>query len=227
MSFRYQLVYNRCRNGVEGCYSAERLEVVDIGGDCSRLLYRKFGGDTGCIRVRGAKTMKIILNAGHTASGSGSGAVGFISESEETRKVVNAVKRYLTGKGHDVVVANVDRAGSQYEYLREVVRIANKHIDADLFLSVHFNAGGGQGCECYTYKGKKTPQAEGICAELNKHGFRNRGVKDGSPLYVISKTKMPAILAEVCFVDNIKDARKYEEVGVNRIAQAITRGILR
>lgn len=171
--------------------------------------------------------MKIILNAGHTESGSGSGAVGYINESKETRRVVNLVKHYLTGKGHTVIIANVDKAESQSAYLYGVARKANQHIDADLFVSIHFNAGGGQGCECYTWKGKKTSAAVGVCSELNKYGFRNRGVKDGSNLYVISKTKMPALLVEVCFVDNVKDFNQYQSVGVNRVAQAITRGILK
>lgn len=176
---------------------------------------------------KGDNMSKFILNAGHTASGAGGGAVGFLYESKETRRVVNLVKYYLRGKGHEVIVANVDKANSQYEYLRSVVRQANKHTDADLFVSVHFNAGGGTGTECYTYKGKKTAQAVGVCEELSKYGFRNRGVKDGSPLYVISKTKMPALLVEVCFVDNEKDCHLYESVTVNRVAQAITRGILK
>lgn len=171
--------------------------------------------------------MKIVLNAGHTESGKGSGAIGYMNESEETRKVVNAVKRYLTGKGHEVIVANVDKAESQAAYLYGVARKANAHADADLFVSIHLNAGGGQGCECYTWKGKKTAPAVGVCQELNNLGFRNRGVKDGSHIYVISKTKSPAVLVEVCFVDNAKDVRQYKEVGVNRIAQAITRGILK
>lgn len=170
---------------------------------------------------------KIILNAGHTESGSGSGAIGYINESQEARKVVKAVKHYLTGKGHTVIIANVDKAQSQSAYLYGVARKANQHVDADLFVSVHFNAGGGRGCECYTWRGKKTAAAVGVCDELNKYGFRNRGVKDGSNLYVISKTKMPAVLVEVCFVDNIKDVEQYREIGVNRIAQAITRGILK
>lgn len=178
------------------------------------------------LHERGGNMAKIILNAGHTANGAGSGAIGHIKESEETRKVVNAVKHYLVGKGHTVIVANVDKAESQAAYLYGVTRKANKHPDADLFVSVHFNAGGGRGCECFTWRGKKTNAAVGVCAELNKYGFRNRGVKDGSNLYVISKTNMPALLVEVCFVDNVKDVEQYREIGVNRIAQAITRGIV-
>ena len=170
--------------------------------------------------------MKIVLNAGHTKSGAGSGAVGYLNESEETRKVVNLVKRYLVGKGHEVIIANVDKAESQAAYLYGVARKANKEIDADLFVSIHFNAGGGHGCECFTWKGKKSAAAVGICEELSALGFRNRGVKDGSNLYLISKTKTPAVLVEVCFVDSMADAKRYKKFG-NVVAQAITRGILK
>lgn len=170
--------------------------------------------------------MKVVLNAGHTKRGAGCGAVGYLNESTEARKVVSMIKYYLSTKGHKVIVDNVDKADSQMEYLSEVVRKANKVKDADLFVSIHFNAGGGQGCECYTWKGKKTEAAVGVCDELNKLGFRNRGVKDGSHLYVIRKTKPSAILIEVCFVDSTKDCSLYKRSG-NAVAQAITRGILR
>lgn len=170
--------------------------------------------------------MEIILNAGHTKSGAGTGAVGLLIESEETRKIVSLVKHYLEGKGHTVRVDNVDKAKTQGEYLKAVVERANKY-DADLFVSVHLNAGGGRGSECYTWKGKKTAKALGVCEELNELGFRNRGVKDGSKLYVIRKTKATALLVEVCFVDSKEDYSLYRRNGVNKIAQAITRGILR
>jgi N-acetylmuramoyl-L-alanine amidase len=172
-----------------------------------------------------AKT--IILNAGHTLTGSGSGAVGHIVESEETRKVVTYVKHHLRNNGYNVIIANCDRAKSQSAYLSEVVRKANQYPDAALFVSIHFNAGGGRGCECFTWKGRKIKQAAAICDELSKFGFRNRGVKDGSGFYVIKKTKIPAILVEVCFVDNKQDCEQYRKTGVNCIAQAITRGIIK
>lgn len=170
--------------------------------------------------------MKIILNAGHTKTGAGSGAVGYLNESAETRKVVSLMKYYLQGKGHEVIVANVDKAESRSAYLYGVATKANKHEDADLFVSVHFNAGGGQGCECYTWRGKQTPQAVEVCKELNALGFVNRGVKDGSDFYVISKTRMPALLVEVCFADSMGDCSRYNRLG-SKVAQAITRGILR
>lgn len=169
--------------------------------------------------------MKICLSAGHTINGKGGGAIGHIIESVEARKVVNAVKCCLECKGHEVVIANVDNASSQSAYLSSVVKKANAS-NAELFVSIHFNAGGGKGCECYTWKGAKTPQGVGVCEELSKLGFKNRGVKNGSQFYVVAKTTMNAVLVEVCFVDSKSDIKLYKELGVNKVAQAITRGIL-
>lgn len=170
-----------------------------------------------------------IISAGHTLSGAGSGVVGYINESAEARRVVSLIKHYLQGKGHTVIVANVDKAESQNAYLQKVVEKANDHADAYLFVSIHFNAGkgAGYGTECYTFKGKKTAAAVGVCEELHELGFRNRGVKDGTRFYVIRKTKMPAVLVEVCFADSLIDWDRYEKAGVNKVAQAITRGILK
>lgn len=170
--------------------------------------------------------MHICLNAAHTLEGKGSGAVGYLNESLEARKVVNAIKRYLELKGHKVTINNVDKAASQNAYLKQVVKGANKS-KCDLFVSIHFNAGKGTGSECYTWKGNKLSPAVGVCEELNKLGFRNRGVKDGSELYVIKKTNMAAVLVEVCFVDSLIDYTLYNKVGVASVAQAITRGILK
>lgn len=169
--------------------------------------------------------MHIALNAGHTLRGAGSGAVGYIYESTEARKVVAYVARYLRIKGHKVSIINIDKASTQSEYLRAVASGENK-VEADLFVSIHFNAGGGTGSECFTYKGKPLPYAVGICEELSKLGFKNRGVKDGSTLYVIRKTKAPAVLVEVCFVDSKADTALYLSKGAAVIGQAITRGIV-
>lgn len=168
--------------------------------------------------------MKIALNAGHTLYGKGKGAVGYINESEETRKVLNALIPLLEAKGHKVVNATVDTASTQSAYLRKSVEIANKS-KADLFVSIHFNAGGGNGCEAYTWKGEKVKQAVKICDNLSKEGFRNRGVKNGSNFYVVRNTTMVAILVEVCFVDSKKDCDLYKKVGIAKIAQAIADGI--
>ncbi|KIE48337.1 N-acetylmuramoyl-L-alanine amidase family protein [Clostridium argentinense CDC 2741] len=41
-------------------------------------------------------------------------------------------------------------------------------------------------------------------------GYTNRGIKDGSNLYVIRNTKAKAMLIECCFCDNKEDMNKYD-----------------
>lgn len=165
--------------------------------------------------------VKICINAGHTLTGKGSGAVGWLNESKENRRVVKYLIEYLEEKGHTVTEATVDKSSN---YLKEVISEANKS-GADLFLSVHFNAGKGRGTECYTWKGKKVSSAVKVCDNLSRLGFVNRGVKDGSGYYVIRKSKMTAVLIEVCFVDALDDIRLYKKHGAKGIAKAIAEAI--
>ena len=167
--------------------------------------------------------MKIAINCGHTLEGPGSGAIGIINESIETRNVGERLIRLLKNNGHKVINCTVDKANTQAEYLKKTVELVNKE-DVDYFISIHFNAGGGKGIEVYTYKGKILQPALNICKDIELLGFNNRGIKDGSNLYVINRTRAKSILVEVCFVDS-DDANRYLELGPGRIAEAIYQGI--
>lgn len=161
--------------------------------------------------------MRIVVNAGHTKLGTGTGANGYLNESTETRKVAYELMKLLADSKHEVIPAVYDRSANN---LKEAVTLANNK-QADLFLSIHLNAGGGSGCEAYTWKGEQLPEAVKMCSYLKKLGFKNRGVKNGSGLYVIKKTKAKAILIEICFVDNKADAELFKQVGYSKIAKAI------
>ena len=163
--------------------------------------------------------MKIAINPGHTLKGAGYGAVsGKYRESEITRLVANELIIVLKKKGHTVYDATVDKAASQNAYLAESVKLAK---DADLFLSIHCNMGGGNGIEAYTWKGSKVDKAVHLCYELSRLGFKNRGIKDGSNLYVIKHTKCQAVLLELFFMDNKADRALYDKLGSKSIAKAI------
>lgn len=166
--------------------------------------------------------MRIVINAGHTKLGTGTGANGYLNESTETRKIAYELMKLLADSKHEVIAAVFDRSANN---LKEAVTLANNE-QADLFLSIHLNAGGGTGCEAFTWKGEQLPQAVKACSYLKKLGFKNRGVKNGSGLYVIKNTKCTAILIEVCFVDNKADAELYKQVGHSNIAKAIYQAIL-
>ena len=79
--------------------------------------------------------------------------------------------------------------------------------------------------ECWTWKGKKVKAAVKICENLEKLGYKNRGVKDGSSFYVVKHTKATAVLVELFFLDNYTDRKLYLEHGAEEIAQAIADSI--
>ena len=162
--------------------------------------------------------MRIVVNAGHTKIGTGLGAYKYLNESRETRRIAYHLLYLLAGTNHEVIPAVYDVSSNN---LKEAVTLSNNKC-ADLFISIHLNAGGGEGVECYTWKGEKTKVATNICNNIAALGYKNRGVKNGSSLYVIKHTKAPAVLVECCFVDSKKDTEKYNAY---KIAEAIYNAI--
>lgn len=156
--------------------------------------------------------MRIGLNAGHTLSGPGSGTSGVIVESIETRKVCSRLTEMFKACSVEVVPCTIDKAATQKAYLQKVVEMANR-TDLDYFISIHFNndkARKGHGVEAYTFQGRQYQDAVEVCEHIAALGFSNRGVKEGSGLYVIRKTKAKSMLIEVCFVNN-PDATTYQQ----------------
>ena len=148
--------------------------------------------------------MKICVVAGHTSTGKGTGAVGYINESAENRVVAKKVVEYLKQAGHTAVYGEINKSDN---YLAEQVAIANK-AKYDLVVQIHFNAGGGTGTETLykTTSGKK--YAEQVTKSLGKM-YKQRGAKSRTDLYWLNKTNAPAILIETCFVDSKVDTDKY------------------
>lgn len=132
---------------------------------------------------------------------------------------------YLRSRGVTVVDCTNDYASTVSENLSRIVAMANAQ-PLDLFVSIHFNSGGGRGTEVFTYNAEKFKQAELVCENMAKLGFVNRGIKDGSNLYVVHRTNARAMLVEVCFVDTKSDVDLYNVVGADAIAKAIGDAII-
>jgi len=150
----------------------------------------------------GNDSMKVFLSAGH--GGSNPGAVAFgMKEKDINLQTLLACKAELERHGVEVIASRVvDENDDVYEEVRE----ANAS-GADIAVSFHANAGGGDGFEVFYYststQGKKLAQlGEKYVKEL---GQNSRGVKTGDHLYFVRKTNMTAVLFESFFLDNDKD----------------------
>lgn len=177
--------------------------------------------------------MKINIHAGHNPSGRiACGSVGFLNESTEARKIKDEVIFQLRGLGHTVYDCTCDDGKSQSDVLRKIVSKCNEHT-VDLDVSIHLNSGAkdeigngkttGVECWCYSTTSKSVNTAVKICEEIAQTGFKNRGVKYSTSLYVLKNTNSPATLIEVCFVDDKDDANVYD---YRRVANAIVRSLV-
>ncbi len=95
------------------------------------------------------------------------------------------------------------------------VNLANSW-PADYFISIHCNANVNpaiNGTEVYVYQQNTQPYwlaqhvLNGIVAQV---GTRDNGVRLNPGLYVLRRTRMPAILVELAYLTNAADAAKLE-----------------
>ena len=167
--------------------------------------------------------MVINVHAGHNPAGMiACGAVGLLNESVEDRAVKDIVISQLRSMGHTVYDCTCNNGTSQADVLNKIVAMCNSHT-VDLDVSIHFNAGGGNGTEVWVYpNGGANAYASSICSAISSLGFRNRGVKTSTSLYYLNKTRATALLVECCFVDSQEDYNLYDP---NSMASAIVKGI--
>lgn len=165
----------------------------------------------------------IAIDMGHTLSGGDYGAVGVKAESLLTREVGKLVIAKLNQLGYRTVDCTLDNASTVGQSLGYRVNKAN-YARAGLYVSIHFNCFNSiaNGVEIWTYAGKQLEQAKAALNNLVNLGFTNRGIKDGSNLYVLKYTSMKSMLVECCFCDSSKDMNIFS---AERVANAIVQGI--
>ncbi len=165
----------------------------------------------------------ICVDAGHGGDDSGAPGNG-IKEKDVTLKAAERAGELLRKQGINVVYT---RIADNYVNLGERCRIANSN-NADLFVSIHINSSDNlqaNGTETLCYSRNRL--AELIQKNLLlKLKLRDRGVKERKDLYVLNGTKMTAVLCELAFLSNKKEA---EFIKTDRFlglsAEAIVMGI--
>ncbi|MBY6874546.1 N-acetylmuramoyl-L-alanine amidase [Clostridium botulinum] len=168
--------------------------------------------------------MKIGIDCGHTLSGADYGAVGIKAESNLTREIGTKVISKLQALGHTVVKCYKDSCSSLNDSLSYRTNTANNN-GVDLYVSIHFNCfnGSAYGTEVFTYGEKELLEARRVLNNICALGYTNRGIKDGSNLYVIRNTKAKSMLIECCFCDNSGDMSRYN---ADKMADAIVKGLV-
>lgn len=145
---------------------------------------------------------KVFLSAGH--GGSDPGAVAnSLYEKTINLNTLLACKDVLESHGVDVVCSRII---DEYDPVQDEVREANDS-GADIAVSFHANAGGGDGFEVFYYSGSSIGKTlAGLCEKhVIQLGQNSRGLKSGNHLYFVKNTNMPSVLVESFFVDNVKD----------------------
>lgn len=147
---------------------------------------------------------KIYINAGH--SNKDPGAVKFETERKLNVKVAEYMNTYLKENYECETKMSV---GTMTK-LSDVSKDAN-NWKADLFVSIHFNAGGGDGYEALVYSEETKALGKVFEKHVKAIGQNSRGVKLRPGLHVLRETDMPAVLNEGAFVDNKKDIADWND----------------
>lgn len=174
---------------------------------------------------------KVYIDPGH--GGSDPGAVKYIVERDVNLVMALACRDYLNANG---VSTKMSRTSNSTDTgINSMAREANSW-GADLVISIHNNAGGGDGFEVYhtVGGGRGKTLAQNIEAEVKKIGQNSRGLKtrrdtDGTDYYgMIRLTEAPAVICEGVFVDNATDVQIADTTEEQQaFGYAYARGILR
>lgn len=145
---------------------------------------------------------KVFLSAGHGGSDPGAVAYG-LKEKNINLTIMTSCKEELERHGVEVICS---RLKDENDPVTQEVIEANAS-GAVVAVSFHTNAGGGDGSETFCMMTSENGKRLALLCEkyVKELGQNSRGVKDGSRLHFIRKTKMPAVLCECAFVDNNKD----------------------
>lgn len=168
----------------------------------------------------------IMLDAGH--GGRDPGAVyNGRQEKDDTLRLTLAIGEILQNNGIDV---EYTRTTDVYQTPYEKAMLAN-NAGVDFFVSIHRNSyptdNEVSGVESLVYdlSGIKYQMALDINEQLETIGFVNLGVKARPNLVVLRRTRMPAVLVEVGFINSDVDNQLFDD-NFNDIAQAIATGIM-
>ena len=169
---------------------------------------------------------KVVIDPGHGGRDSGAEYKGRL-EKDDMLAMALAVGEILERNGVNV---QYTRLTDVYNSPFEKAMMGN-NAGADLFVSLHrdssenSNTYNGVSALLYNDKGEKAVIARDILSGLENIGFRNIGVVERPNLVVLKRTRMPAILLELGFINSDVDNKLFDE-NFDEMARVIADGIL-
>lgn len=172
----------------------------------------------------------VILDPGHGGRDPGTSGSGLL----EKDLGLNISKKVQSVLNESDITVHMTRTMDTFVSLSERARMANTY-NADLFVSFHHNAGGGEGFESYIYPGLRHNKTGAMQDEMHaaimnfyaSYGLKDRGKKEAN-LAVLRKTNMSAILLENLFLDSAMDTQYLKQPSfVKEISLTIAESILK
>lgn len=170
----------------------------------------------------------LILTAGHYGFHSGAWRQWF-DEGTETIALRKLISKALNLRGMKV------RNDSDHERTGTVIKWVNQEsLETDLLVEIHFNAVDNpfpSGVECFVQKDCtdfELQVAKDLCeATARVLGIPNRGVKTPNlshhpTIGILERTKVQAVLWEVCFMSNQGDVAAYREKQAELVKEVAT-----
>ncbi|MBQ6889070.1 MAG: N-acetylmuramoyl-L-alanine amidase [Lachnospiraceae bacterium] len=168
----------------------------------------------------------IMLDAGHGGADWGAEYNGRL-EKDDNLNLTLAIGEILQSAGVNVLYT---RTEDVYDLPIEKARIVNES-NADYVVSIHRNSSPYPnqytGVESLVYNRYSAAgeMAANINAQLEKIGFVNQGVNERKNLVILRRTRIPAVLVEVGFINTDADNYLFD-TKFYETADAIARGIL-
>ncbi len=176
---------------------------------------------------RPTQRAKIVIDAGHGGRDPGTIAINGRYEKDVNLSVASKLAAILQRKGHQVTMTRQD---DRYPELEARAALANRR-KADLFVSIHADSAPDPSAQGFTvYIAERASResqqaAQAIVRAMKTTGLRSRGVRRND-YRVLVKTRGPAVLVEMGYLSNFREARKLQDSTFqNRLAVAIAAGI--
>ena len=167
---------------------------------------------------------KLYLDPGHGGKDPGAVANGLM-EKHIVLKLAKRIRDILANE-YEGVAVKMSRSDDSFPSLSSRTNEANSW-GANLFLSLHINAGGGTGFESfiYTNAGARTSQAQVAIHDEIRKQIRDQGVTDSGRkeknYHVLRETNMSSVLTDNLFIDTKADAARLKQ---ETFLEALARG---